>query len=57
MDNEKSKILNKGFQMMQGRAYERYLQNQKEALSIVYNEAYKKGFQDGRKSIEKRDRV
>ena len=43
--------------MMQGRAYERYLQNQKEALSIVYNEAYKKGFQDGRKSIEKRDRV
>ena len=53
MDIEKAKIINKGFYTMQGRAFDRYLKNQKEALSVVYNEAYKKGFQDGRKSIEK----
>lgn len=53
MDNEKAKILNKGFYTMQGKAYERYLENQKQALSVVYNEAYKKGFQDGRNSIRK----
>ncbi len=53
MDIEKSKIINKGYYTMQGKAFERYLENQKQALSIVYNEAYRKGFQDGRNSVKK----
>lgn len=38
---------------MQGKAFERYLENQKQALQIVYNEAYKKGYQDGRNNVKK----
>ena len=50
---EKAKIINKGYYSMQGKAFERYLESQKQSLATVYNEAYKKGFQDGRKSVNK----
>ena len=53
MDNEKAKVINKGFSRMQGRSFERYLQSQKETLQMVFNEAYKKGYQDGRNSQKK----
>ena len=53
MDAEKAKIINKGYYSMQGKAFERYLESQKQSLATVYNEAYRKGFQDGRKSVNK----
>lgn len=53
MDIEKSTIINKAFHSTKGRAWQRYLECEKQALSMVYNEAYKKGFQDGRNSIRK----
>ena len=53
MDTEKQTTLNKAYHTMQGNIYKRYQDCQKQALSIVYNEAYKKGFKDGRKSVKK----
>lgn len=52
MDTEKSKTINKAFYSTKGKAWQRYLECEKQALSMVYNEAYKKGFQDGRNSIK-----
>lgn len=51
MDKEKAKTINKAYYTLQGTIFKRYQECQKQALSMVYNEAYKKGFKDGRSSI------